>query len=57
MQSLDTKKINFLKNNTKMIIFDMDGTIANTTNLELDCFVELFGKTRNFYKKYLPVKK
>jgi len=50
VQSLDTK-IKYLKKNTKAIIFDLDGTIANTTDLELDCFVKLFGKNKNYYKK------
>ncbi len=30
----------------------MDGTIALTTDFELECFVKLFGKTKNFYKQF-----
>jgi len=30
----------------------MDGTIADTTILELECFADLFGKDKNYYKKY-----
>lgn len=52
MQSLDIKKVNKIKKNLKAIIFDMDGTIALTTDLELNCFVKLFGKNKKFYKKY-----
>lgn len=44
-------KIKYLKQNTKMLVFDMDGTIADTTDLELKLFVKFFGKNKNYYKK------
>lgn len=48
----EISKINYLKHNTKMIVFDMDGTIADTTDLELKLFAKIFGKNKNYYKKY-----
>jgi len=47
VQSCDT---NF--KNIKMLVFDMDGTLASTTNTELNLFVKLFGKNKNYYKNH-----
>jgi HAD superfamily hydrolase (TIGR01549 family) len=48
----NTAKIKYLKQNTKMIIFDMDGTIADTSDLELKLFAKILGKNKKYYKQY-----
>lgn len=35
-----------------MIVFDLDGTIADVTDIQLTIFSKLFGKTKEFYKPF-----
>jgi len=58
VQYSDTK-LKKLKKNLKLIVFDLDGTIANTNNLILSCFAQLFGHNKKYYIKFMgpPSKK
>jgi len=53
VQYYDIKKnAKKLKKNTKMLVFDMDGTIVNVTNIELNLFSKLFHKPKKYFKQF-----
>ncbi|PIU22198.1 MAG: hypothetical protein COT14_02480 [Candidatus Diapherotrites archaeon CG08_land_8_20_14_0_20_30_16] len=53
VQSYDIKdNLAKLKKDTKMLVFDMDGTIVNVTNIELDLFAKLFHKPKRFFVQF-----
>ncbi len=54
MQSYVTnKELIKLKKNTKLIAFDLDGTISNVTKMQLETWQKLLGKTKSYYKKFM----
>lgn len=42
-----------LKKDTKLIVFDLDGTITDVTEIQLKIWQKLLGKTKNYYKKFM----
>ncbi len=42
-----------LKKETKLMVFDLDGTISNVTKIQLETWQKILGKTKSYYKKFM----
>lgn len=47
------KELIKLKKETKLIVFDLDGTISNVTKIQLETWQKLLGKTKSYYKRFM----